>query len=358
MSEKSGSTFLQLTGRGTTALFALFAVVHTALCIYGLRSDKVPVFALLALVAILVAGWVMTRPSDDPIPLRSTLLVVALTTVTSLNVWNLPDRGWPGWATWHWGAVTFVLFLLTLRGRPGWSWIGFGSMTVLAIAWSVDVGRGAAAGFGFVVRSAALMLVVWLFSILLSRTRASIRRLQDAELGRVRDETTSAAALEEQNSRLDQLRAAATPALERLLRAETLTDDDRRAFTLAEAALRDQLRASNLATAQVAEAATRARSRGVDVSLLDDRAGADVPPAVQDRIEAALVEHLDAATSGRIVARLLPDGRETIATVLASDGEATTRVTITEEAEGSADADATRLDTATGRSPVRGSVAP
>ncbi|BDZ48217.1 hypothetical protein GCM10025867_04580 [Frondihabitans sucicola] len=263
---------------------------------------------------------------------------MVLTSLGSLNVWNLPDTGWPGWATWGWGAVTFVLFLLTLRGRPAWAWIGFGIMTLLTLVWSVQVGRGVGGGIGFVLRSAVLVLVVWLFSILLSRTRVSIRRLQRAELGRVRAEAASSAALEEQNSRLDQLRAVSIPALQRILSAEVLTEEDRRSFTLVEAALRDQLRASNLATASVAEAATRARSRGVDVSLLDDRAGADVPPVVRERIEAALLEHLDAATSGRIVARLLPDGRDSIATVLASDGEETTRVVISEDASDAGDA--------------------
>lgn len=346
--DREAPNFLQLTGRGTTALYVLFAVVHVALAVYGMRGEKVPALALPALVAVLAAGYLMTLPRDDPFPRRLTILVVALTTLCSLNVWNLPDTGWPGWATWNWGAVTFVLFLLTLRGRSGWAWFGFGVMTAMTLVWSTVVGRGVSAGIGFVIRSAALVLVVWLFSILLSRTRVSIRRLQRAELGRVRAEATSAAALEEQNTRLDQLRASAIPALARILSAEVLTEQDRQVFTLVEASLRDQLRASNLATASVAEAATRARSRGVDVSLLDDRAGASVPPVVQERIEQALVEHLDAATSGRIVARLLPDGRESIATVLASDGQETTRVTISEDDDLTPD-DAPTTGTATAR---------
>ncbi|ARC58258.1 hypothetical protein AS850_14325 [Frondihabitans sp. 762G35] len=324
-------SFLQLTGRGTTALFLLFAVVHVALMIYGLPFYKVPVVSIGALAAVLVAGYLVTLPRMDPFPLRLTLVVIALTTLASCSVWDLPDRGWPGWATWIWGAVTFVLFLLTLRGRATWSWVGFLLMSALTIAWSVQVGRGAPAGIGFVIRSAALMVVVSLFALLLARTRTSIRRLQRTELASVRAQATATAALDEQNTRLDQLRAVATPALERILTATEITDDDRRDFTLVEAALRDQLRASDLATVQVAQAATRARSRGVDVSLLDDRAGADMPTVVRDRIETTLVEQLDAATSGRVVARLLPDGRESIATVLASDGRETTRVTIADD---------------------------
>ncbi|BDZ48216.1 hypothetical protein GCM10025867_04570 [Frondihabitans sucicola] len=68
MSTNETPSFLQLTGRGTTALFVLFAVVHTAVGIYGLRSDKVPVLSLVALALILAAGYLMTLPRDDPFP--------------------------------------------------------------------------------------------------------------------------------------------------------------------------------------------------------------------------------------------------------------------------------------------------
>ncbi|KQQ28800.1 MULTISPECIES: hypothetical protein [unclassified Frondihabitans] len=327
----SAPSFLRLTGAATTLLFGLFALTHIAVALYGLPQDTVPALTLVALACILLAGYLVTLPAEEPFPLRLTLVVVGLTTLGSLNAWNLPDRGWPGWATWHWGAVSFVLFLLTLRGRPGWTWIGFGIMTGLTIVWSVEVGRGAAAGIGFVIRSAALVLVVWLFSLLLSRTRRAIRRLQRIELSRVRSEAAATAALEEQNTRLEQLRHLATPALERLLSAERITEDDRQAFALVEAGLRDQLRASNLATTRVTDAATRARARGIDVSLLDDRHGAEVSESVRERVESVVVEHLDAATGGRVVARLLPEGRDSVATVLASDGESTTRVAIPEE---------------------------
>ncbi|AMM19209.1 hypothetical protein AX769_02505 [Frondihabitans sp. PAMC 28766] len=323
------TAFLRLTGRGTNALFALFAVVHLALAVYGLRNDLVPVFALVSLALVLAAGFLLTRAPADRLPLRLTIAVVVLTTLASLDVFNLPDRGWPGWATWIWGAVTFVLFMLAMRGRTLWAWIGFASMTALTEIWCIECGRGALMGFNFVVRSAALVLVVSLFALFLTRTRARIRLLQMAEIDRVRDEASATAALEEQNVRLAQLRALATPALEKILSDDELNDDDRRSFRVVEASLRDQLRATGLASTAVAEAATRARHRGVDVSLLDDRDGAEVPGAVKHRIEAVLVEHLDAATTGgRVVARLLPDGRDTVATVLATDGDDTQRVTI------------------------------
>jgi hypothetical protein len=323
--------FLRLTGAGTNALFVLFAVVHLALAVYGMRGDRVPVLSLVALASVFVAGFLLTRAPADRFPVRLTIPVVLLTTLTSLNSFNLPDRGWPGWATWHWGAVTFVLFMLSMRGRTLWAWIGFAAMTALTLEWSIECGRGAVAGLNFVIRSAALVLVVSLFAMFLARTRGRIRLLQLAEIDRVREEASATAALEEQNARLAQLRELATPALERILSADELTDDDRKMFRVAEASLRDQLRANGLVSTPVAEAATRARHRGVDVSLLDDRAGAEVPGHVRHRIESVLVERLDAAEAGgRVVARLLPDGRDSVATVLATAGDETQRVTITD----------------------------
>lgn len=321
-------TFLRLTGPGTNILFALFAATHLALAVYGLRHDRVPAFALLALATVIAAGFLLTRAPADRLPMKLTIPVVILTSLTSVNVWNLPDRGWPGWATWMWGAVTFVLFMLAMRGRTMWAWIGFAVMTALTLVWSVQVGRGAASGVNFVIRSAALVLVVSLFATFLSRTRARIRRLQLAEIDRVRDEAAATAALQEQNARLAQLRQLATPALQKILSDDELTDDDRQSFRIVEASLRDQLRAGGLASAPVAEAASRARHRGVDVSLLDDRAGVEVSGPMRHRIESVLVARLDAATGGRVVARLLPGGRDTVATVLATDGDDTQRVTI------------------------------
>jgi hypothetical protein len=326
------ASFLRLTGPGTNALFVLFAVVHVFLAIDGLSNDKVPVLSLAALACVIAAGFLLTRAPRDRLPMRLTIAVVILTTLTSLDVFNLPDRGWPGWATWIFGAVTFVIFMLSMRGRTLWAWIGFAAMTALTLIWSVEVGRGVADGLNFVIRSAALVLVVSLFASFLARTRARVRRLQLAQIESVRDEAAATAALEEQNARLVQLRALATPALEKILSDDELTDDDRQGFRVVEASLRDLLRAGGLVSTPVAEAATRARHRGVDVSLLDDRAGAEVPGPVRHRIETALVEQLDAATGGRVVARLLPDGRDTVATVLATDGDETQRVTISAEA--------------------------
>jgi len=66
----------------------------------------------------------------------------------------------------------------------------------------------------------------------------------------------------------------ATPLLERLATGVTPTAAERTEYALAEAQLRDGLRAGVLMVPEVVAAARAARERGVEVVLLDDSAGA------------------------------------------------------------------------------------
>ena len=85
-----------------------------------------------------------------------------------------------------------------------------------------------------------------------------------------------------------------------------------------EGRLRDDLRARCFRGTDIARAATDARARGVAVDLLDDGGLDDAPRALHERVVATALRSLDAAVDGAIVVRVLPPGRETVATVVAS----------------------------------------
>lgn len=324
---------LKVTGRGGFAVFLLFAGVHTCLTVFSVGGYRSTPLAFVALALIVSAGFLASIDDSARLPARLTIAVVALSTAVSLSVWNLPPQGWPGWASWVWGAVTFVAFLLTLRRRTGAAWIAFGLMTTITIVWCLLVGRGALAGFSFVIRSAALLFVATLFGVLLERTRRTIVRVQESTLQRAVAQAAATASLDEQKLRLAQLRAQATPALHRILSDEDLSADDRRYFGLVEGALRDQLRASALVRPAVVDAARRARSRGVDVSMMSDRDDGTLRDDEWDRVEEAVVDQLDAATSGQVTVRLLPSGRATLATIVSDDEGDTVRRVISSSAE-------------------------
>lgn len=88
-----------------------------------------------------------------------------------------------------------------------------------------------------------------------------------------------------------------------------------------EGRLRDDLRARCFRGTDLARAATDARARGVDVALLDDGGLDDAPQALHERVVATALRGLDAAVDGTIVVRVLPPGRENVATVVASPSD-------------------------------------
>ncbi len=325
---EGGDPLLQVSGLGTYAIFLLFASVHLALTIFSIGGYRSTSLAFFALIAIIGAGFIVSVNGPARLSRGPTATVVLLCAGASLNVWNLPSSGWPGWASWVWGAVTFVLFMLTLRRRTGAAWVAFALMTGLTILWCLLVGRGPLAGVGFVIRSAALLFVVSLFARLIERTRLSIGRLQRTALSRAVSQAAAEATMDEQITRLARLRAQATPALHRILSDDDLTADDFRYFALVEGALRDQLRASELARPAVADAARRARSRGVDVSLMNDRIPGTLPDEDWEQVETAVVDQLDSASSGSVTVRLLPQGRENLATIVVDNKSDSVRRTV------------------------------
>ena len=70
---------------------------------------------------------------------------------------------------------------------------------------------------------------------------------------------------------------------------------------------------------KIAAAATKARERGVEVTLLDDRGqGLDSGEAMV-RMSAAIVAELDAAHEGSVTVRLAPQGRPIAVSIVTSN---------------------------------------
>lgn len=321
-------TFLPFNSLGARLILLLFIGLHLAMTISSFDAVKSPLAAVLTFLLVASAAMLLCVAAPYPFPLRRTALVLALCTAAAFSVWNLADSGRPGWESWMWGAVTFVLFVVAVRGRIAAAWLGFGLMSLITLTWTLAVGRGPVAAFDLLVRHAGLLFVATLFAVLLARTAATVNRVQQAELTRTEQDARHRAALEEQSARLDRLRLQVSPLMVRLGSALPLTADDRQKASLMEATLRDQLRGGGLLTPQVADAAWRARTRGVEVTLLDDRDQETLSDSARARIEEALVTRLDGAATGSVTARLLPAGRPELATVVVDDGERSERETI------------------------------
>jgi hypothetical protein len=319
---RGATRLLGLTSRPAYLVLAVFTASNTLNAVATLGDVRSPAAALVGLVLVTVGAVLVLRPAPDPYPLPLTFAVLGLTTAVSLLAWNLPAQGWPGWASWFWSAVTVLLFVVALRGRTAWAWLGFAMHAGITAGWAFWTGRGLGEAAGFVLRHAGLLLVVTLFTVLLRRTLAQIRRMQEAGVVRIRAEESAAAALRVQRERRERLLALTGDTLERLASGGSLTAAEKREALATEAAVRDWLRGGALATEEVLQAAQRARARGVKVALLDDGEARPHPP---DTIT-AVVRALDDARAGHIVVRALPPGRETSVTIRAHHGERLTRI--------------------------------
>ena len=310
-----------LTGRATHILLWAYVATSAVLAIWSIGEVMTPWPTLVALAVLVGVGVLLTRDNSQPLR-RSTAIAaaVAWVAVAVLVCWQLEVAG--GHSQWFFGAGTVTMFLVGLRGRLGIAWLGFVALSLVIVVWGSTTEFGAVTALLLVGKQLPILLVGTFFTVGLRRTTATIARLTEKTSNRAVVEAAQLASTAERNARLQELDAIATPLLARLVDGAPLSDADRVEFAVAEAELRDGLRARSLTVPTVVAAARAARQRGVQVVLLDDRYP-DVPDATTlATITNELVDALDAATAGRVVARLLPSGRAEAATILSDSGAA------------------------------------
>jgi hypothetical protein len=320
LNDWSGSVVLAFYGLGT----AIVAVLN-------LQGLVVPWLGIVNIVLLWVGLFILSRPGAEPFPLWSTLAVIAVVAVvTSLSSWNIADVDNPGYATWPLGAMTFLLFVLALRGRRGLAWTGFGVLAFISLLTAVLTNQDAVMVLNDVARQSGTLLIGTLFALVLRRSSQTITAIQANQLTRTTVAAASAAATRERAAQNTRLERDARPALERILQAEPLSPDEQQHLLLLEATLRDGIRASGFSSERIAAATREARERGLTVVLLDDR-GIDLVDGERDLVEAALLDQLTSTTNGAITARLSPHDRDELATIVVEEGGEYRRVVVTHE---------------------------
>lgn len=322
------STLLRLAHWPAYLMMGLFTLSNALNTFATLDQVKSAPIAILAFTLVTIGAALLLIPAPDPYPAPLTAAVATISVAVSFAAWNLPDNGRLGWASWIWGGAVILLFFVTLRGRVLVSWVAFALHVAITIWWAVDIGRGIEAGISYVIRHAGLLLIVTLFTLLLRRTLRSLRTVHEAGLRRSSEEAAARAALTEQQRRIDRLHQLAGGALARIASEDRLTDSDRQEFLLIDGTIRDWLRGGQLATDAVIEASRIARRRGITVTLLDDAGNRRLSDREIDRVSTAVVDVLRRASAGAVTARLLPPGREAIASIRAGDGDVINRIDI------------------------------
>lgn len=319
------SSLLMLQGSHARAILVLFVVAQALLAFVGVGDARHFGLTLVAFVPFAIASIWVVHPATDPLPRVWTAGVLLLSAVTVVvQTLQLGSFSWPLSATWHLGAVTTVLFMLILRGRVVMGWVGYCGMAAATIAWCAVVGLGAAAGVDVVVRHAATLIVGTAIYLGLRGTARRISAINRVSLAEAAAAATAHAAQDERFAQLAHLDAMARPMLERVAQGEALSEAEKHSCLLIEASLRDVVRGHGLAFPHVLEAARAARERGVEVTLLDDSDVSWGPASVGD----LLANELRALESGSLTARLQPQGRDEVASIVIAPRDAPARLLV------------------------------
>jgi hypothetical protein len=281
-----------------------------------------PVFAGQALAAI--ATWLSLRGlSKSRIPASWAVAVVLLLLGTTLFVQAvLPTGQWPGYATWHSSVVMALMIVLLFRGRAKIAWLGVLAFALVSMVWAATHGLG----FGELARvlfgPVSWMVVAQLASgwLLELEHRQQTARIASQSANRAIAQSYSRLVM--RDVWLRQLKQQAGPLL------ATLADDtselspaEAEAAVALERRLRDGLRAANLLTEGTQDVVEAARSRGIEVSLVDSR-GSALPEPVKIAIRDQLHRLADDRLIRRLVVRAAPEGYPA-ATILVSRTDAT-----------------------------------
>jgi len=315
---------LNLTGGVTQVILLVFTITQTILALSNLKGLVHPCVSVIALIVVIGTAIVITRPGSYPLSLPRTLIAVAAVGISTAMVsWQLPPSGWPGYASWHLGANTFILLYIGLRGRNGWAWIGMAAMTSVTILWTSTTGQGPLAGVDLVDRQAGTLLIGTIFAVGLARTARRIGQLNQAEGRHAALQAAAEAVSDERGEQAARLESEARPVLELIASPVALTAEQRAELLVLEATLRDSIRANSLSQEPLLSSAENARRRGVEVLLLDDSGDPDFQPDRHLPVIAWVASELDELRDGRITARLLPSARTALASIVVEDGSGT-----------------------------------
>ena len=298
------------TPRARAIVVCVF-VLYTLVTLLEMRVDSyrrlAPVIAGLLAIGLAALALLKRWPAHR-MPARAAALVAAITGGANVLVlFQIDSAGWPGYTSWCIGAGTTLCCGLIARERPRQAWAGLILIIVVIGVWTLSTGHNPANIFALGSGQFSTLLIWYLtarISIdITARTAAS--EAAGAEIAAQRRAHRESEALMRQA--MVSVRRRVEPLLTAIAEGAPITAGMRARARMLEAELRDERRAPFFTGTRVIESARAARTRGIDVILLDDRGtGNGLTDDAQKTIINQAIRALDDARKGQVVIRLLP----------------------------------------------------
>ena len=288
-------------------IVVLYALVTLLEMRAGSYRRLAPVIAGLLAIGLAALALIKRWPAHR-MPARAAALVVAITGGANVLVlFQIDSAGWPGYTSWCIGAGTTLCCGLIARERPRQAWAGLILTIIVLGMWTLGTGRNPiiilTLGAGQL-----FPLVIWHLTARLSvdiTARTAASETASAEIAAQRRAHRESEALMRQA--MVSVRRRIEPLLTAIADGAPITAGMRARARMLEAELRDERRAPFFTGTRVIESARAARTRGIDVILLDDRGtGNGLTDDAQKTIINQAIRALDDARKGQVVIRLLP----------------------------------------------------
>ena len=315
-------TLVGLHTTGAKIVVAVYLALAGFAILLVTPSDAASVVSTsVSLVVLAVASAGIILVPADPLPLRDAVPMAAAGAIScGIALAFVDPSAMAAGMNWMHALGTAILCFLCVRGRTTIAWCGMALMLaafgVAAIVGPMRVGVGPQV----TLIDIAPLSMATVFSLTLRPSAKLIFDLRRSGARRSAELAAQTAVAAERDAQLAELDKLARPMLDRIAAGDELTAAERESCGLLEAHLRDRLRAPGLAFPEVADAARSARSRGVEVILLDDGAGQPGRSDALDRIRSTVVDILESAVTGAVRVRLLPPNRSAMASVVVRDG--------------------------------------
>ena len=297
---------IKLSRSAITVFTLAFGLYHAFLGAVNFDHYDRPEFVAVA-ISLYLAALLISMADRPGLKLKDSKAAISLVAAMLISLFMAGSVS-PGHAdshsTWHVAGIATLMAIIALRQHKVMAWTGLTVMILEVLLWGGIDQLFRAGAFGAVMLVAAAHAA----AVTLASTSAAASDFRDQALATAAATAAKSAARTERKLRVEKALGAALPFLNKIESAQgQLTDADRSEALELEAMLRDQIRGRNFDLPELLHEISQARSRGVEVQVLDDGGLDQLAEAERSRILGEVAKQVATVKSGKLVLRSVAD---------------------------------------------------
>jgi hypothetical protein len=307
---------IKLSRSAITVFTLAFGLYHAILGAVNFDHYGNPEFVVLA-IALYLAALVISISDSPGLKLKdykAAFSLVAAMLISLFMAGSVSANHADGHSTWHVAGIATLMAIIALRQHKVMAWTGLVVMILEVLIWGGIDQLFRAGIFGAVM----LVAAAHASAITLASTAKAALDFREQALATAAATAAKSAARTERKIRVEKALSDALPFLNKIERLNgQLTEADRAKALELEAMLRDQIRGRNFDLPELLQEISLARSRGVEVQVLDDGGLEQLSEPKRRELLSEVAKHVAKVQSGKLVLRSVAD-EDWVVTIAAS----------------------------------------